>query len=477
MSTHAPKQLRIFVYTQMWEFFGTFGMTVLLVLYMTHTLGFSDSKAYSIFGGYMALMYGMPILGGIVIDNWLQKRTTVMLGGVLMALGSFLIMVPHTLFLYIALSLSIIGYGLFTPSLIALVGNLSQQKRSLTSSFTLYYVGENIGAFTAPIVCSLVGAHFGWNYGFGIAGVGMLTGLYVFWRGYRPELQISHVEKPTLREYSPYRVYWIGLGCLLAIPILYTVIAMQLVGIAMLMAALMMGYLLLRIAKRTDKIGQKHIIGIVLMLIFMMLFYTFLSQNGTSFSLFFDRIINRHLGGYTLPAPMLLSTEPLFMFLWAPVLLKITISDDFATAVIWKYIIGLLATSLAFTVLLVGAMVASQTTTVSMFYVVLAFFIFPIGELFIVPVGFAIVTRLAPKRYLGVMIGIWTFGQATARYLAAKLANIASVPSQYLHPFQGRIAAGYYAHTFGIILILAVLSAIVLWLLKPILQRLMQVNR
>ena len=474
MSTHAPKQLRIFVYTQMWEFFGTFGMTVLLVLYMTHTLGFSDSKAYSVFGGYMALMYGMPILGGIVIDHWLQKRTTVMLGGTLMALGSFLIMVPHTLFLYIALSLSIIGYGLFTPSLIALVGNLSNQKRSLTSSFTLYYVGENIGAFTAPIVCSLVGAHFGWNYGFGIAGIGMLTGLFVFWRGYRPELQVAHPEQRTISPPGSHRVYWIALACLLAIPVLYVVISMQVAGFAMLVAAMLLSYLVLRIGKRANPLGRKHIIGILFMLLFMMLFYTFLSQNGTSFSLFFDRIIDRHLGGYTLPAPMLLSAEPLFMFVWAPILLKITISNDFATSVIWKYIVGLLATSLAFVVLLIAAMEASKTGTASMFYVVLAFFIFPVGELFIVPVGFAIVTRLAPKKDLGVMIGIWTFGQAMARYLAAKLANIASVPSQYLHPFQGKIAAGYYEHTFGIILILAVISAMVLWFIRPFLQRLMQ---
>ena len=164
------------------------------------------------------------------------------------------------------------------------------------------------------------------------------------------------------------------------------------------------------------------------------------------------------------------------MFLWAPILLKITISTDFATSVIWKYVLGLITIGIGFSVFMFAAKIAENTGSVSMLYVLLAFFIFPIGELFVVPVGFAIVTRLAPKRDLGIMIGVWTFGQAVARYAAAKLANIASVPDAYLHPFHARMAATYYEHVFQIILITAILSAVILFILKPWLQRLMQTD-
>src|SRR5690606_22131469 len=182
-----PRGLTILFLTQMWELFSYYGMRTLLVYYMTKQLLFAQEKASFIYGTYTAMAYFTPILGGAIADRWLGKRNAVLLGGGIMALGHFA-MAFEPLF-YLGLATIALGNGLFLPSLPSQINDLyagDDPRRG--RAYNVYYVGLNLGGFLAPLVCGTLGELYGWHYGFGAAGIGMLAGLvvYVLGRDYLP---------------------------------------------------------------------------------------------------------------------------------------------------------------------------------------------------------------------------------------------------------------------------------------------------
>ncbi len=185
-----PKGLFFLFFTEMWERFSFYGMRALLTLYMAEQLFVSlkngEEIAYGIYAAYGALVYATPLLGGLIADRLLGYRKAIMLGAILMALGHFAMAFENDVFFYGALGLLIVGNGFFKPNISTLVGSLygdNDPKRD--AGFTIFYLGINVGAFLAPLVCGWLGASYGWHYGFGAAGIGMLLGLVVFWVGTR----------------------------------------------------------------------------------------------------------------------------------------------------------------------------------------------------------------------------------------------------------------------------------------------------
>ena len=173
-----PRGLYVLCFAELWERFSFYGMRALLVLYLTKELLFSDAQAYGIYGAYGAWVYTTPVIGGWLADRWLGYQRAIVLGAILMALGHFSLAITHPMFFYTALALLIAGNGLFKPNISSLVGKLyARDDPRRDPGFTIFYMGINIGAFLAPLACGFVGDTFGWHYGFGLAGVGMLTGL------------------------------------------------------------------------------------------------------------------------------------------------------------------------------------------------------------------------------------------------------------------------------------------------------------
>lgn len=177
-----PAGLYTLFFAEMWERFSYYGMRALLIFYMTKGfLGYGDGDAYTVYGAYTALVYMTPFFGGMLADRLLGARKAVVFGGLLMASGQALLMVEQTLAYYAALALLIAGNGFFKPNISTIVGSLYQQypgKRD--SGFTIFYMGINLGAAMSPLLCGFIGETYGWSYGFGLATIGMLTGLAVF---------------------------------------------------------------------------------------------------------------------------------------------------------------------------------------------------------------------------------------------------------------------------------------------------------
>ena len=174
-----PRGLTILFLTQMWEIFSYYGMRTLLVYYMTKQLLIGQEKASFIYGTYTAMAYFTPILGGVIADRWLGKRRAVIIGASIMAAGHFMMAFEPSF--YLALATIALGNGLFVPSLPSQINDLYRPDDPRRSwAYNVYYVGINLGGFLAPLVCGTLGEFYGWHWGFGAAGVGMLAGLVIY---------------------------------------------------------------------------------------------------------------------------------------------------------------------------------------------------------------------------------------------------------------------------------------------------------
>ena len=214
-----PKALFYLFFAEMWERFSFYGMRALLVLYIIKdymaSVENNEEIAYGIYAAYGALVYATPLLGGFLADRFIGYRKAIMLGGILMAAGHFFMAFPTDFFFYGALGLLIAGNGFFKPNISSLVGSLYEEgdiKRD--SGFTIFYMGINLGAAVAPLLCGYIGETWGWHYGFGLAGVGMLAGVVVFWDGIKKGVfgdtgkvdvtRIIHFNNPELIEIENY---------------------------------------------------------------------------------------------------------------------------------------------------------------------------------------------------------------------------------------------------------------------------------
>ena len=207
-----PKALFYLFFAEMWERFSFYGMRALLTLYLIKDyyshLENNEEIAYGIYAAYGALVYLTPLIGGYLADKYIGYRKSIIFGGILMAIGHFFMAFPTDFFFYGALGLLIMGNGFFKPNISTLVGSLYEEgdiKRD--GGFTIFYMGINLGAMIAPLFCGYLGEVYGWHWGFGAAGIGMLAGLVVFWKGITANVLIVTDEGlPITNQFGVIRV-------------------------------------------------------------------------------------------------------------------------------------------------------------------------------------------------------------------------------------------------------------------------------
>ena len=267
-----PKGLYVLFMAEMWERFCYYGMRALLTLYLIKSLMKGDTQAFAIYGAYTALVYAAPVLGGKIADNILGYRIAVILGGVLMAIGEFMILGGTEHWLYIGMGTIIVGNGYFKANISTIVGKLYKDgDPRRDSGFTIFYIGINIGALLATTVCAEVGEKYGYHYGFALAGVGMLLGIFFFIFGQKTFADVSAPPNPE-KLYAPYfgplsLLNTTILGSLLVIPILYFLLVnSHLVGWLLLaVAAYVIFTLLTRGVKEGNVLRDRMIVFLILM--------------------------------------------------------------------------------------------------------------------------------------------------------------------------------------------------------------------
>jgi POT family proton-dependent oligopeptide transporter len=412
-----PAGLFVLFFTEMWERFSFYGMRALLVLYMTKYLLFEPNRAAEvlgynqleyflksifgvmniqqmssqIYGLYTGFVYFTPFFGGVIADKFWGQHKTVYLGGLLMAIGHFL-MASEKLFL-VALLFLILGNGCFKPNISTQVANLYKEGDSRRdSAFTIFYMGINLGAFFSPLICGTLGQTVGWHWGFGAAGVGMLVGLFVYWLGSDlvPKDQQTADGKKVVHENKPLsKDEWYAVGAL------------------------------------------------VYLCALNIMFWGIYEQQGNVLQIWADEKTNwSFFGLFNIPSTWFQSFNPAMIFLFAPMLAKFwdkRATKGKSSSSVSKMGFGSILAGLAYIIMILAAYSLPDGQKGSVIWLFTTVFVFTMGELYLSPIGLSLVTKVSPKRIVSMMMGVWFFSSFIGNYMTGYLGTFYSVmkPDQY----------------------------------------------
>ena len=404
-----PRGLTILFLTNMWEQFSYYGMRALLVYYLTKQLLFAQGQASSIYGTYTACAYLTPIVGGFVADRYLGKKRAVIIGGSVMALGHFMMTFPALLFP--ALGTIALGNGLFLPSLPSQVGALYRPDDPRRGwAYNVYYVGINLGGLLAPLLCGTVGELYGWHYGFGLAGIGMVAGLVIYLAGQR--------YLPPEPARTP-----------------------------------------LAAAPARGRFGRQTVLLMLGIGLAVTAFRAAYEQSGNTLALWADAGIDRRFGGGSIPMTWFQVLNPLFVMVMTPPLLawwarRAAAGHDQPAA--RRMATGALIVGLAFLMLAAVAWMAGGGRA-GWPWLALFFAIFTLGELLILPTGLGLFARLAPPGLSATAVAAWFFISFTGNLSAGQV---------------GRLWSGVPHHLFFLLMAgIAAVSALILFRLDPVERR------
>lgn len=494
-----PRGLFVCFATELWERFSYYGMRALLIFYLMQHFLFSERESYLIYGTYTALVYMTPVIGGAIADRYLGARKAVTLGAILLVLGHLGIAIegppatqqvvggiatvvrdpaPLQIF-YVSLALIIIGVGFLKTNASTLVGALyHQDDPRRDAGFTLFYMGINIGGAAAPLLCGWVGQTYGWRYGFGLAGIGMLAGLFTFLRGQRHLQGLADPPNPAwLRE----RIV-AGLSRELLIYVATVALVggawlilnhRQVVGPMLTLFGFVTGIVVLYYAfARCTPVERDRLLVCAILVVFTIGFWALYEQMGSSLAVFADRLVDRRVFGYEIPASMFQSLPSFFVILLAPVASSLWLylgrrgrEPSAAT----KFSLALVQVGLAFLMLTLGLNITEPDAKVALGWFVLNFFLLTSGELCLAPVGMSTITKLSPKRIVGVMMGSFFLAYSASSYISGLIAQLTSPPEGSTTTSAAAMSA--YADVYTRLGSVALGLALVLFLLSPILTR------
>lgn len=443
-----PEGLFILFFAELWERFSFYGLRALLVLYMTKKFLFTDEMAVGVYSAYLALNYATPIIGGIIADRILGMRHTAILGGVLIAIGNACMLLGKQDTFYLALSFIIMGTGLFKSNVSSLVGALYKQgDPRRDAGFTVFYMGINIGAFFSPLVVGFIGEKYGWEYGFTIASVGMLLGLFTVLKGQdklndNAKAKDTKFHNGTLAGVS--RKHWVYLGAFLSVPAVYFLmlelnlkLTLPLLGettlkdFVMNTLGLVVFFGVLSMALRGDRSERTSLLTILGLMVFQAIFFALYEQAGSSINLFTDRNIDRNLfGWFEVPTSMFQAVNPFCIVLFGPIFSMIWTGLARANKTMFapmQFFFGILQLGLSFLVLAHSAKFADASGHVNAVWLLLAYLLSTTGELCLSPVGLSTVTKLAPQRIMSMMMGIWFLSISFANHAAGIIAKMMAI--------------------------------------------------
>lgn len=427
-----PRGLFVLFMAEMWERFCFYGMRGLLTLYLIKILLQGRTEAFLIYGAYTSLVYLAPVVGGKVADAILGYRKAVIFGAILMAAGEFIILGGSLDLLFWGMGFLIIGNGYFKANISSIVGKLYPEgdiRRD--SGFTIFYIGINIGALLATTVCVYVGETYGFHYGFALAGIGMLLGLVFFVIGQKDYIHKAMPPNPDKLKKKIVlfftREYLVYILSVLAVPAIYLLVNYnKVVGLLLAVTALAAIIYLLVEGVRGGKVLLHRMILFIILCLFNIVFWALFEQAGTSLTVFADTNVDRHIFGFEITAGNTQFFNPfyiilfgsLFSMIWTK-LSKIGKNPNIPM----KFGLGILQLGLGYLVILWANQFAVEYR-IPLWTLGLLYMLHTTGELFISPIGLSMVTKLAPEKLTGTLMGVWFLSFAGSNYVAGQLATL-----------------------------------------------------
>ena len=417
-----PKGLYVLFFTELWERFSFYGMRAILILYLTERttalnagLGWDNTSALQLYGWYTMLVYAMGVPGGLLADRLLGQKKAVMLGGVLIIIGHAFLVMNGLWQFYTGLVFIILGVGALKPNISTMVGGLYKQgdaKRD--SAFTIFYVGINIGAFSAPLIVGYVGEVINWNYGFGLAGIGMALGQIVFVFGQKYLKDVGNLIPHDVIDGTKEKV-------------------------------------------KLNSIEKDRIIVLLLSFIVVIVFWAAYEQAGGLMNLFAKQSIDRVLLGFEVPASWLQSLHAFYVILIGVPMAWFWVQwakKGWESSSLLKMGIGTIITGFGFLMLAAAAMETMESLDglASIYWLFGAYFLHVVGELCISPVALSFITKMAPAKFVSFMMGAYFFATALGNKLAGMIGEAAQSAGE-LTIFMGVFI---FCVAFGILLIIFV---------------------
>ena len=477
-----PKGLFVCFATEMWERFSYYGMRALLILYLTKHWEFTDATSYLIYGAYTSLVYIMPVFGGMLADQILGSKKAVTYGAILLVFGHLGMTVEsNEQIFYLSLALIVSGVGFLKPNISTMVGALYEEgDPRRDSGFTIFYMGINIGAFTATLLCGYLGEQVGWAYGFGAAGIGMLFGLIIFLWGQK---YLEGLAEPPSNKYLQkmngisYESSAYISGIFMVLVTWFLVQNSQLVGQLLGgFGAIFIGAWLLYALFRCAPDERDRLIVVGILILFSLIFWALFEQAGSSLNILTDRGVNRVIFGWEVPASMFQSLNAGFIFTIAPLFAMLWIAlakRNMEPSTPIKFSIGIILVGLGFLALVYG-MRSSEGLQTGVFWIILIYLLHTLGELCLSPVGLSSVTKLSPQRIVGFMMGMWFFASAAGNYVAGLIARAtASDSSGVSNDVFDLTQKQSFMDVYTDVGLMAIGCGIFLAILTPILKKLM----
>ncbi len=440
-----PRGLATLFMTELWERFSYYGMRALLVLFMTAPavsggLGFDVAKAAAIYGLYTAMVYMLSLPGGWIADRFLGQRRAVLYGGALIAAGNLCLALPAVTSFYLGLAVSATGTGLLKPNVSVMVGQLyAPGDNRRDAGFSLFYMGINLGAFLAPLACGYLGQEINWHLGFGLAGIGMILGLAQYVAGGKHLGQAGLHAAPfadaseAARQTRRLRLALGSVAILIAALVLLNLSGAMNVtaqglsdalGVILLLIVVLFFFWLFSTAAWTP-VERKRLAAVGVLFVASSLFWCMFEQAGSTLNLFAQRSTDKDVLGFVFPASWLLSLNALFIIALAPVFAWIWVRlGEREPSSPAKFVLGLVAGGLGFAVLAASAARASAGVQVSPMWLVAVYFLHTVGELCLSPVGLSAMTKLAPARIGGLLMGVWFLSLSVGNYLGGRIASL-----------------------------------------------------
>ncbi len=477
-----PKGLFVCFATEMWERFSYYGMRALLILYLTKHWEFSDAASYLIYGAYTSLVYIMPVFGGMLADQILGSKKAVTYGAILLVFGHLGMTVEsNEQIFYLSLALIVSGVGFLKPNISTMVGALYEEgDPRRDSGFTIFYMGINIGAFTATLLCGYLGEEIGWAWGFGAAGIGMLVGLIIFLWGQK---YLEGLAEPPSEKFKEKKVgitfeNWAYIsGIVMVLTTWFLVQNSQLVG--QLLGGfgfIFIGAWLIYALLKCNPEERDRLIVVGILILFSLIFWALFEQAGSSLNILTDRGVDRVIFGWEVPASMFQSLNAGFIFTIAPLfaLLWIALAKrNMEPSTPIKFSIGIVFVGLGFLALVYG-MKSSDGLQTGVMWIILIYLLHTLGELCLSPVGLSSVTKLSPQRIVGFMMGMWFFASAAGNYVAGLIARATSSESSGVSGEVYNLAQKQsFIDVYTDVGLMAIVCGIILALITPLLRKLM----
>lgn len=475
-----PKQLALLFFTEMWERFSFYGMRALLMLFMVQQLQYADVKANLIYGTYTALVYLMPLFGGIAADKILGYRKAIILGGVLMAVGHLVLAVPTEWSFFAGMAFLISGNGFFKPNISSMVGKLyAPDDARRDSAFSIFYMGVNLGAAIGGLLCGYIGQKINWHYGFGLAGIFMVVGLITFVIGQKSLGNIGLVPKnengEAVAKQNQILVYVISLAIVPLFIFLFN--HYTLMGKIMFPICIIATITMVEIAYQQEKEARDRMLTAIVLVAFSVLFWAFYEQGGGSLNLYTERNVNTFgfpaaaINNFINPFYIILLSFP-FAWLWISLANK---GKEPSTPM--KFSLSFFQLGIGFFLFVIGAKLAFDGR-VSFLWYALGYLMLTTGELCISPIGLSMITKLSPPKFTGMMMGFWFLASALGQHLAGLIGTLMAIPSESGETTVSAVdSLNIYSGVFMKIFYVSIGGGLVLLLLVPILKKAMHSSK